>query len=107
MLGGLALSVDGFFRVAQLIREVADRVCNGRVVLMPGSGYNPKILPLCWYALVAGIAGVKEIGVKEPYPVPVEPAECRRTVERTVDELRRLLRKHWNCFGGYSLNTMP
>lgn len=107
MLGGLALSVDGFFRVAQLIREVADHVCGGRVVLMPGSGYNPKVLPQCWYALAAGMVGLREIGVKELCPVPDEPVECRRAVERTVDELKRLLRKHWSCFGGYSLNTMP
>jgi acetoin utilization protein AcuC len=107
MLGGLGLTVDGFFRVARLVRETAERVCGGRLVLLCGSGYNSVVLPLCWYALAAGVAGVNAIGVKEPYAVPLEPHECRRAVERTVDEVKRLLRKHWNCFGGYGLNTMP
>jgi len=74
---------------------------------VPGSGYNPKVLPMCWYALVAGVVGLKEINVKEPYEPPSEPPQCRRTVERTVDELKRLLRKYWSCFGGFSINAIP
>jgi len=75
--------------------------------LLCGSGYNPMVLPICWYALVAGAAGLKEIKVQEPYEAPAEPPHCRRTVEKTVDDLKRLLRKHWSCFGGFGINTMP
>jgi acetoin utilization deacetylase AcuC-like enzyme len=104
MLGGLSLTAKGFFSLSRLTRETADRVCNGRLVLMPGSGYNPKVLPLCWYALVAGIAGLKEINASEPYPPPSEPPHCRRIVERTIDELKKLLRKTWTCFGGAAMS---
>lgn len=107
MLGNLDLTVRGFFEISNLIRETAERVCGGKLVLMPGSGYNPKVLPLCWYALVAGAVGVKEINVKDPYSSTEEPPQCRRIVERTIDELKRLLRRHWACFGGFSLNVIP
>jgi acetoin utilization protein AcuC len=107
MLGDLRLTVKGFFDISRLIRNTADSVCGGKVVLIPGSGYNPKVLPLCWYALVAGIVGMKEIKVEEQGTPPKEPVQCRGTVERTIDELKRLLRKHWTCFGGFGLNTMP
>jgi acetoin utilization protein AcuC len=101
MLGDLSLTVKGFFEVAKLIRETADRVCDGKLVLIPGSGYNPNVLPLCWYALVAGIVGSKEINVEDPYPPPKEPPQCRRTVERTLDELKKSLRKLWYCFSNF------
>ncbi|HVP92472.1 MAG TPA: histone deacetylase [Acidobacteriota bacterium] len=101
MLGDLSLTVKGFFEVAKLTRETADKVCGGKLVLIPGSGYNPNVLPLCWYALVAGIVGLGEINVEDPYPPPKELPQCRRTVERTVDELRRLLRKYWFCFSSF------
>jgi hypothetical protein len=71
---------------------------------MPGSGYNPKVLPLCWYALAAGVVGIDKMTVKELYAAPKEPPECRRTVENTIDELKRLLRKHWSCFQGFSIS---
>jgi acetoin utilization protein AcuC len=99
-LGNLRLTAKGFFELSRVARDTADKVCGGKLVLMPGSGYNPEILPLCWYALVAGAAGLPEISVKEPYPAPTEPPQCRRIVEKTIDELKRLLRRSWACFGG-------
>ncbi|MEM3627421.1 MAG: histone deacetylase [Candidatus Bathyarchaeia archaeon] len=107
VLGDLSLTVKGFFEVSRLIKETAEKVCGGRLILMPGSGYNPKVLPLCWYSLIAGVVSLKEINIKDPYNPPVEPPSCRRRVEKTLDELKRLLRKHWSCFGGFSLNVVP
>ncbi|MBS7633114.1 histone deacetylase [Candidatus Bathyarchaeota archaeon] len=106
-LGDLNLSTQGFFRLSSLIRETAERVCGGRLVLMVGSGYNPLVLPPCWYALVAGVVGLKEIAVEEQFPIQQEPLHCRRVVEKTVDELKRLLRKYWSCFGGFGINVVP
>lgn len=98
MLGDLRLTVKGFLKLSRLIKETANKVCNGRLVLMPGSGYNPTVLPLCWYALVAGVVGLEEIRVKDPYTPPEEPPHCRKMVEATVTELKRLLKKKWKCF---------
>jgi len=97
-LGDLSLTVKGFFDISQVIRATADKVCGGKLVLMPGSGYNPKVLPLCWYALVAGAVGLKEINVKDPYNPPEEPSLCRKKVESTIEELKSLLKKKWICF---------
>ncbi|MEM2953352.1 MAG: histone deacetylase [Candidatus Bathyarchaeia archaeon] len=97
-LGNLRLTMKGFFALSRLIRETADNVCGGKLVLMIGSGYNPKVLPLCWYALAAGVVGLNEINVKEPYAAPVEPPYCRRKVEDVINELKGLLRKKWKCF---------
>jgi len=104
MLGSLGLTFSGFFEISTLVRETADRVCNGKLITIPGSGYNPKVLPAGWYALIAGAIGLKEISVKENSTPPAEPPECRKNVENTVDELKRLLRKNWACFGGFTFS---
>jgi acetoin utilization protein AcuC len=106
-LGGLRLTAKGFFEVSRLIRKTAKSVCNGKLVLLIGSGYNPAVLPLCWYALIAGAVGMSEINVKESYAAPQELPHCRRIVDKTLDELKRLLREYWSCFGGFSLNAVP
>jgi acetoin utilization protein AcuC len=98
MLGNLRLTVKGFFALSRLIRDTADKICGGKFVLIIGSGYNPKVLPLCWYALAAGAVGLNEINAKEPYAPPVEPPYCRRQVEEVINELKGLLRKKWKCF---------
>jgi len=98
MLGNLRLTVKGFFNLSRLIRKTADKVCNEKLILMPGSGYNPTVLPLCWYALAAGVIGLQEIHVKDPYAPPKESPNCRKKVENTISELKRLLKKNWACF---------
>jgi acetoin utilization protein AcuC len=99
-LGSLNLTSTGFFDLASFIGKTADDVCDGKLIIIPGSGYNPQVLPLCWYALAAGVVGLKEIIMKEVEKPPEEPAQCRRTVETTIDEIKRLLREYWTCFGG-------
>jgi len=98
MLGNLGLTVNGFFTVSHTIVEVAEKVSQGRVVLMPGSGYNPEVLPQCWYALTAGIVGLEKIDVGDPCTPPVEPHFVRRKVEETLLDLKRLLSGYWKCF---------
>ena len=106
-LGSLGLTARGFYGIACLIRKTAERVCNGRLVLIPGSGYNPRILPMCWYSLVAGVAGLDGGSIVDEFGSPVERDDVRGEAERTVDGLKRLLRKYWTCFEGYAINDVP
>ncbi len=105
-LGDLALTTKGFYQIAKTIRQNANKITNGKHILIPGSGYNPKILPPCWYALIAGAIGLPEPPPEEQYPPPQEPPHCRKTVEKTIDELKHLLRKNWACFGGATFSGM-
>ncbi|MGQ9460438.1 MAG: histone deacetylase family protein [Candidatus Bathyarchaeaceae archaeon] len=98
MLGNLGLTVHGFFELSRTIVGVAEKVCDGKLVLMVGSGYNPAVLPSCWYALTAGVVGLEKIGVGDPYAPPVEPEGCRRTVGKTLIELKGNLKRYWRCF---------
>ena len=97
-LGNLGLTVQGFFKLSQTIAKTAENVCHGKVVLLPGSGYNPEVLPQCWYALTAGVVGLHELEIRDPYEPPLEPQYVRPKVEHTLKELKRLLEKYWKCF---------
>jgi len=97
-LGSLGLTVNGFLKLASTIAGVAEKVCGGKLILMPGSGYNPTVLPPCWYALTAGVIGLGKIDVGDPYAPPAEPEWCRRRVRKTLTELKRILKRHWHCF---------
>ena len=97
-LGRLQLTSQGFFQLSRLIAKVSEKVCNGKLVLMVGSGYNPTVLPMCWYALAAGVIGLKTIDVKEPFEPPSEPNSTRQKVEETLTNLKLILKRYWKCF---------
>jgi len=94
-LGSLGLTTKGFFEISKTVSEVADRVCGGRVVLMVGSGYNPKVLPHCWYALISGLTGLEELGLEDPYPPPRDPWQNIEYVKKILNEIRAVLGKYW------------
>jgi len=98
ILGSLGLTIDGFFRLSKLICRVATENCNGRLALLVGSGYNPVVLPSCWYALIAGITDIDKIEVAETSEPPQEPPWCHERVQDTIKRLKRIFRNHWKCF---------
>ena len=98
LLGRLGLTVNGFFEMSRTIRETSKKICGGKVVLLVGSGYNPKVLPYCWYALIMGILGAEKIDIQDPYPPPNHPWENREKVENVLRELKKILSKYWKCF---------
>lgn len=98
LLGNLGLTVNGFFKLSKTIRATAEKVCQGKVITMLGSGYNPNVLPQCWYALTAGIVGFETIDATDPHTPPVEHGFVRPKVEKMLANLKRILRKYWKCF---------
>lgn len=98
LLGDLALTVKGFFELSRVIGKTADEVCKGKWILVPGSGYNPKVLPACWYALSAGAVGLEKIEIGDVYAPPIEPDYCRRMVDKTLRKLKGILAPFWRCF---------
>jgi acetoin utilization protein AcuC len=95
----LGITVEGFYRIGAAVREVAQAVCNGRVVDMVGSGYNPTVLPSAWLALVCGVAGIA-IDLEDPIPSPpwLNDTVGMAEVQRTIKEVKSYLSPFWNSF---------
>ncbi len=99
-LGSLGLTAKGFFEISRIIRETSIKICNGRAALLIASGYNPLVLPYCWYALAAGfVEPDKDVNEVEDYfPPPEDPWQNQRRVEEVVEDLKKILRNYWKCF---------
>jgi len=99
-LGSLGLTAKGFFEISRIISETAEKVCDGRVILLITSGYNSLILPYCWYALAAGIAEPEKTKdmIEDYYPAPRDPWQNRQKVESILTDLKKTLRKYWKGF---------
>jgi len=97
-LGRLGLTVNGFFNIAKTISNVAEKVCGGKAILMIGSGYNPRVLPQCWYSLIRGIMGFENLDIRDPYPPPRDPWQRMEEVKGLIAKLKQILSEYWSCF---------
>jgi acetoin utilization deacetylase AcuC-like enzyme len=85
-LAGLRLSLGGFWRLAQAVVDLADRLCDGRLVVVLEGGYNLDVLAhgvadTCRALLGDATPGIDALG---PSPWPEEP------VTALVELLRKL-----------------
>jgi acetoin utilization deacetylase AcuC-like enzyme len=57
-VSGLELTDDGYAAMTSKIMELADEVCNGRLVVSLEGGYNVKTLPQTHQSIVLSLLGV-------------------------------------------------
>ena len=100
-LTDLGLSVKGFRMIGERVRKLAE-VCGDKVIDLIASGYNEKVLPYAWLALIAGLAGI-ELQLTELEPIPprfrsdLTFGETEKVTEKIVEEVRNNLRDYWSC----------
>jgi acetoin utilization deacetylase AcuC-like enzyme len=58
-LGRMMVSPSGFGRMAQLLKDVAERVCGGRLVLAHEGGYSAELVPFCGLAVMEVLSGIE------------------------------------------------
>ncbi|MEM2122559.1 MAG: hypothetical protein QXE79_02870 [Candidatus Bathyarchaeia archaeon] len=96
MLGGLKLTLEGFKLIGEKTRIIADKIYGGRLVSLIGSGYNRKVLPYAWLALISGATGV-EVELEEPIRKPDGEIHLNRLNEtiKVIGEVKKKIRNYW------------
>ncbi|OGO40043.1 MAG: hypothetical protein A2147_07025 [Chloroflexi bacterium RBG_16_57_8] len=94
----LGLTVSGFRMIGEKTRKMAE-VCGGRVVDLIASGYNRKVLPQSWLALLTGLAGI-ECEIAEPEPSTWETLHdpFYSQTGKVIEQVRTNLKEYWTCF---------
>lgn len=81
--------------IGERVREMA-KVCDDRVIDLIASGYNKRVLPHAWLALITELAGI-ELEIQEPEPVPQRFGSDLALVEtgKVVEEVKSQLKDFW------------
>ncbi|MEM2212652.1 MAG: histone deacetylase [Candidatus Nezhaarchaeales archaeon] len=91
-LGGLRLTVNGYYKIAKRVREEAEEVCGGRLIALLEGGYNLKHLPGCVLNAIAAFSGLPPLYFERLIPSSVK---VRRHVDYRIKRLKRILSSYW------------
>lgn len=93
------LHSEGFRSITRYIRQAAERLCAGRLVLTHEGGYQPAVAPFCGHAIVEELSGIRT-DVVDPF-VPAIEAYGQRVwphhmaaIERSAALVDRVPRPH-------------
>ena len=97
-LTSLGLAIADFRKIGENFRKMAE-TCDGKAINMISSGYNEKVLPYGWLALICGTADIRiPIDEPEPFPERLIPDPRYEDTKRMVEDLKRNLKDYWRCF---------
>ena len=83
--------------IGERVKEMA-RICQGRLIDLIASGYNKRVLPYTWLALISGLADF-EVSLEEPEPIPqrFQKDPSLQQTMKIVAEVKSNLRDYWGC----------
>lgn len=70
-LGGMTVTASAYRAIAENLVDVAEEVCDGRIVFSHEGGYSPVYVPYCGLAVLEAMSGV-DTGVLDPYAFSFE-----------------------------------
>ncbi|MFH1382217.1 MAG: histone deacetylase [Chloroflexota bacterium] len=96
-LTSLGLEVDGFKLIGEQVREIS-RLCDEKVIDLIASGYNKRVLPHAWLALICGLAGI-DVPLRDPRPAPpwLNIDHSLTDVKIVIRDVKNYLKDYWNC----------
>ncbi|MGE5704101.1 MAG: class II histone deacetylase [Clostridia bacterium] len=87
----------GFRDMARALREVAERVCDGRLVVLQEGGYSLPYLPIATLGVVEGLMDV-QVDFNDPHYIPNRPVTDE--LIRAVQQCERAFAPFWKHIGG-------
>lgn len=100
-LGRMALTTAAYRAMTRRVRDLADEVCEGRLVIAQEGGYSEVYAPYCGAAIAEGLVeGMDGISpVEEPYGPRAESMPATRGIgldaQKALDDAVAAHRAHW------------
>ena len=96
-LARMAMSADGFRLMAARVADLAGEVCGDRLVALHEGGYSEGYAPVCTWAVVEGLSGVRT-GYVDPYEGWLSAVDGNREIGPAGAAIDRVVahhRVHW------------
>lgn len=75
-LAQMMMTMDGFRQMSQLMVDLAEEICEGRIVMLQAGGYSPAYVPYCTAAVVEALVSV-DLGIVDLYETADELERCK------------------------------
>lgn len=93
----LGLPVKGFKMIGDKVREIS-KICDGKAIDLIASGYNKRVLPYAWLALISGLVDIK-VTIEELGSIPprFKKDSSFDATKAVLKEIKRNLGPYWEC----------
>ena len=90
----MMMTMQGYRQISQLMVDLAEEVCDGRLVVLQAGGYSAAYVPYCTATVVESLLRI-DLGIVDLYATSSELERCQTVLgEETLHAIRRAREWH-------------
>lgn len=94
-LGRMLMTAKGFGKIAAIVKQLAEKHCNGRLVAIHEGGYSAAYVPFCTLKIIESLSGL-DSGVKDPFPDDVHGAPIYSNQLEAIEKVIEIQTEFWD-----------
>ncbi|WP_138419554.1 class II histone deacetylase [Aquibacillus sediminis] len=98
-LGQMMMTADGFGKMTSVVKKMAEKHCEGRLVACHEGGYSPAYVPFCSLRVMEALSGVQSKVTEDPYYGPLAglPSDILASHQKkAVEHVIEVQSNYWN-----------
>ena len=92
----LNLSVNGYSRLMNSIAALSKELCDDRLILILGGGYDAKVIPVGWSAMISAMLEIEGIEFSDPLEPPEYSEVAEKQVMEMIRDVKRIQKTYWD-----------
>lgn len=97
-LAQMMVTTEGYKKMTQFMLGVADRHCDGKMVVCHEGGYSTAYVPFCSHTIVVQLSGIDK-GIEDPFKAGIEnlPTNELYDIQKEfIENAKTAYAKYWN-----------
>lgn len=94
-LVSLRLTTEAYRHVAEMLHHLAHELCEGRLLILGGGGYDPRNVARCWTIMLGTVSGTVPEGAQANFQAlfdkgePATDEQATTQVQKVIQEVKR------------------
>lgn len=102
-LGRMIVDAEGYKQMTWIMKQLAEKHCNGRLIAVHEGGYSTAYVPFCTLKIIEGLSGL-DSKVTDPFP-DVHKAPLYSNQKEAIDQVIKVHSEFWAVLREKALYT--
>jgi acetoin utilization deacetylase AcuC-like enzyme len=93
------VTADGFGTMTKLVKDLAEKLCENRLVFSHEGGYSAAYVPFCSLRIIEYLSGLKSKVTKDPYYEAIASLPTNVLYPQQKEAIKKVIEVHsdfWN-----------
>ncbi|SHF43957.1 Acetoin utilization deacetylase AcuC [Seinonella peptonophila] len=93
-LARMMVTAEGFRKMTALVKQMAEQLCQGRLVVCHEGGYSAAYVPVCTMRVIEELSGQKSQMVEDPFQLGIEALPTEVLLAHQEEAVKRVQQIH-------------